>query len=302
MILNQAIRMRIYPDDEQRHKINVTLGHCRYIYNKMLERNTVIYNRRKEHLNYYAMQNLLPEMKKYLPWLKEADSQALKHACRQLNTAFDRFFHKTGGYPKFHTKHGKKSYTTTNTKVICVESHRVKLPCLGWIRTPETRIPDGSICYATVSLETDDRYYVSITYKKEVPDITPVVLKPENVFGLDYKSDGLYTDSIFITSFIMLISRPVHDPFIGVFPGNTPVSFRFSDFQTFPSSASSRWCGESSLRPLWRGSSTYSPPAGPCTGSARNGLSFYFAMQRSSFLFLFQIRGTVAENVLQIPG
>ena len=93
--------MRIYPDDEQRHKINVTLGHCRYIYNKMLERNTVIYKRRKEHLNYYAMQNLLPEMKKYLPWLKEADSQALKHACRQLNTAFDRFFHKTGGYPIF---------------------------------------------------------------------------------------------------------------------------------------------------------------------------------------------------------
>ena len=43
MILNRAIKMRIYPDDEQRHKIDVTLGHCRYIYNKMLERNTVIY-------------------------------------------------------------------------------------------------------------------------------------------------------------------------------------------------------------------------------------------------------------------
>lgn len=58
----------------------------------MLERNTVIYNRRKEHLNYYAMQNLLPEMKDYLPWLKEADSKALQYACRQLNAAFDRFF------------------------------------------------------------------------------------------------------------------------------------------------------------------------------------------------------------------
>lgn len=92
MILNRAIKMRIYPDDEQRHKIDVTLGHCRYIYNKMLERNTVIYKRRKEHLNYYAMQNLLPEMKKYLPWLKEADSQALKYACRQVNNAFERFF------------------------------------------------------------------------------------------------------------------------------------------------------------------------------------------------------------------
>jgi putative transposase len=78
MVLNRAIKMRIYPDDEQRHKIDATLSHCRYIYNKMLERNTVIYKRRKEHLNYYAMQNLLPEMKDYLPWLKEADSKALQ--------------------------------------------------------------------------------------------------------------------------------------------------------------------------------------------------------------------------------
>ena len=195
MVISRAIKMRIYPDNEQRHKIDVTLGHCRYIYNKMLERNTVIYQRRKEHLNYYAMQNLLPEMKKYLPWLAEADSQALKYACRQLNNAFDRFFHKTGGYPNFHSKRGKQSYTTTSVSTICIELHRIKLPCLGWIRTPETRIPDGSICYATVSKESDDRYYVSITYKKEIPDAISVVPKSENVLGLDYKSDGLYTDS-----------------------------------------------------------------------------------------------------------
>lgn len=195
MVLNRAIKMRIYPNDEQRHKIDVTLGHCRYIYNKMLERNTVIYKRRKEHLNYYAMQNLLPEMKKYLPWLKEADSQALKYTCRQLNTAFDRFFKKLGSYPKFHTKHGKQSYTTTNTSVIRIEPHRVKLPCLGWVRTPETRIPNGNICQATVSREADARYYVSITYKKEVSDVVPVIPNPDKVIGLDYKSDGLYADS-----------------------------------------------------------------------------------------------------------
>lgn len=64
-------------------------------------------------------QNLLPQMKRYLPWLKEADSQALKYACRQINTAYDRFFKKRGGYPKFHNKHGRQSYTTTNN---CVSS------------------------------------------------------------------------------------------------------------------------------------------------------------------------------------
>ena len=35
MILNWSIKMRIYPDDKQWHKIDVTLSHCRYIYNKI---------------------------------------------------------------------------------------------------------------------------------------------------------------------------------------------------------------------------------------------------------------------------
>ena len=195
MLLNRAIKMRIYPDNEQRHKIDVTLNHCRYIYNKMLERNNVIYKRRKEHLNYYAMQNLLPEMKGYLPWLKEADSQALKYACRQLNTAFEKFFHKTGGYPRFHSKRGKQSYTTTNAKVICIEPHKIKLPCLGWIRTSDKRIPDGKLCYATVSHDTDGRYYVSICYETEMPDVISVKPSTNNTIGLDYKSDGLFMDS-----------------------------------------------------------------------------------------------------------
>ena len=195
MVLNRAIKMRIYPNDEQRHKIDVTLGHCRYIYNKMLERNQKVYKRRGEHLNYYAMQNLLPEMKKYLPWLAEADSQALKYACRQVNNAFERFFNKQTGHPKFHSKRGKQSYTTTKAKSIYIESHRVKLPCLGWIRSSDNRIPDGKICYATISRESDGRYYVSITYKKEVADIISITPDFNKVIGLDYKSDGLFMDS-----------------------------------------------------------------------------------------------------------
>ena len=194
-MFNRAIKMRIYPDDEQRHKIDVTLNNCRYIYNKMLERNNVIYKRRKEHLNDYAMQNLLPEMKKYLPWLKEADSQALKYACHQLNTAFEKFFHKKGGYPRFHSKRGNQSYTTTNMRHVHIEQHRIKLPCLGWVRTSDTRIPDGKLCYVTISHDTDERYYVSICYGKEVPDVEMIKPSVEKTIGLDYKSDGLFMDS-----------------------------------------------------------------------------------------------------------
>lgn len=180
MVLNRAIKMQIYPNDEQKYKIDVTLSHCRYIYNKMLERNNKAYKRRKEHLNCYVMQNLLPGMKKYLPWLKEADSQALQHACRQLSNAFDRFFNKAGGYPKFHNKKGKQSYTTTNARTICIDSYKAKLPCLGWFRTSDNRVPEGKICYATISCDIDGKYYVSITYKRKIPGLTISLLRKGN--------------------------------------------------------------------------------------------------------------------------
>ena len=90
VLINRALKVRIYPNKAQLHKINATLGCCRFVYNEMLARNRKMYDRRGEHLGYNAMQNLLPVMKQYKSWLKEADSQALKYACRQLDNAYTR--------------------------------------------------------------------------------------------------------------------------------------------------------------------------------------------------------------------
>ena len=91
MRIIRARRSRIYPTPAQAHRIDVTLGCCRYVYNHMLERSSKAYARRKQGMSYYDMQNLLPTMKTYLPWLKDADSQALKYACRQAHDAVMRF-------------------------------------------------------------------------------------------------------------------------------------------------------------------------------------------------------------------
>lgn len=197
MKITKALKMRIYPNKEQALKIDKTISSCRYVYNHMLARNKKIYARRNEHLSYYDMQNLLPRMKEYLPWLKESDSQALKHACRQLNTAYDRFFKKKSGFPKFHSKRmNRQAYTTTAKVNIAYdsESRKVKLPFLGWMRCSDNRIlvnPDFK--YATVSRQ-NGKYYVSITYSIE-KTVHPVTVSENQALGLDYKSDGLYVDS-----------------------------------------------------------------------------------------------------------
>lgn len=197
MKITKALKMRIYPNKEQALKIDKTISSCRYVYNHMLARNNKIYTRRNEHLSYYDMQNLLPNMKEYLPWLKEVDSQALKHACRQLNTAYDRFFKKKSGFPKFHSKRmNRQAYTTTNKCQIAYDSgnREVKLPFLGRMRCSDNRIlsnPDFK--YATVSRQ-NGKYYVSITYGIEKV-VHPVAVSENQALGLDYKSDGLYVDS-----------------------------------------------------------------------------------------------------------
>lgn len=197
MEIIRALKMRIYPNNEQKVKIDKTLGACRFVYNHMLARNKKVYARRNEHLSYYDMQNLLPSMKEYLPWLKESDSQALKYACRQLNTAYDRFFKKKAGFPKFHSKRmNRQAYTTTAKVSIAYDSENreVKLPCLGWMRCSDNRIlKDCTFKQATVS-KKNGRYYVSITYSIE-KDIVPVPVSESQALGLDYKSDGLYVDS-----------------------------------------------------------------------------------------------------------
>ena len=197
MKITKALKMRIYPNKKQALKIDETIGSCRYVYNHMLARNQKMYERRKEHLSYNEMQNILPAMKNYLPWLKEADSQALKHACRQLNTAYDRFFKKKSNFPKFHSKRAnRQAYTTTNKRQIAYDSksRAVRLPFLGWMQCSDNRIlsnPDFK--YATVSRQ-NGKYYVSITYSIEKA-VRPVAVSESQALGLDYKSDGLYVDS-----------------------------------------------------------------------------------------------------------
>lgn len=196
MEIIRALKMRIYPDDVQKAKIDSTIDSCRFIYNHMLARNRKVYDRRNKHLSYTEMQNLLPVMKNYLPWLKEADSQALQHACRQISTAYDRFFKHKARFPKFHSKRtARQSYTTTNKATIdySPSEKRVKLPVLGWMSCSDSRVlKNHTFKYATVSRQ-NEKYYVSITYSIE-KNIVPVPVSESQALGLDYKSDGLYKD------------------------------------------------------------------------------------------------------------
>lgn len=196
MIVHKAAKGRLYPNSAQQARIDHTLNCCRFIYNEMLARNIKAYKRRQDHLSYYDMQYSLKPMKEYRPWLNDADSQALAYACRQLDNAYKRFFKHEGGFPRFHKKNGKQSYTSTNPTAIRIEGNKVRIPTVGFVKIRGLKLlpENAAICRITVSREPDGKYYASILYKIDV-NIVPHSFNFDNIWGLDYSSSHLYVDS-----------------------------------------------------------------------------------------------------------
>lgn len=197
---NKAVKYRIYPTTEQKIMFSKTFGCCRKVYNLMLA---------DKIESYKATGKFAPvtpaKYKKDYPYLKEVDSLALANKQQDLQAAFRNTFSKSrkkkNGFPKFKSaKHSRKSYTTNNQKgtVAIIDNGYIKLPKVGKVKAVIHRIPDDNwiIKSATVSQESDGKYYVSVLFEfDENKNENTYIADKTNAIGLDYASDGLYVDS-----------------------------------------------------------------------------------------------------------
>ena len=195
---HRAIKYRLYPTAEQAAMFAKTFGCCRKVYNLMLSDKIDGYKATGKFLTVTPA-----KYKKDYPYLKEVDSLALANTQLNLQAAFKNRFSKSrkkkNGFPKYKSaKHSHRSYTTNNQKgtVAIIDNSYIKLPKIGHVKAVIHRIPDESwkIKSATVSQESDNKYYVSVLFEFEKPVNTYIVDKT-NAMGLDYASDGLYVDS-----------------------------------------------------------------------------------------------------------
>ena len=175
-----------------------TFGCCRKVYNLMLS----------EKIEGYKATGRFPvvtpaKYKAEYPYLREVDSLALANKQLDLQEAFRNAFSKSrkkkNGFPKYKSaKHSRKAYTTNNQKgtVAIIDDEYIKLPKIGKVKAVIHRIPDEGwvIKSATVSQESDGKYYISLLF--EFDNVTnPYVADKTNAIGLDYASNGLYVDN-----------------------------------------------------------------------------------------------------------
>lgn len=163
-----AIRVRLYPNAAQRDFFARTFGCCRWVYNEALAHCQALYEIGMPLPSWYALGKRVTQLKAEYPWLAEADSQALKQVCKNLNSAYKHFFRrvKSGempGFPRFKSKHhGDASYTATAAKDIDLKPHQLKLPKAGWVRCRGWREWEGRIKRATVCQTPTGKYYATV--------------------------------------------------------------------------------------------------------------------------------------------
>lgn len=168
--MEKAFKFRLYPNKEQELKLNKTFGCCRFVYNYYLNRRIELYKNNKQNMNYNACSADLTSLKKELIWLKEADKFALQNSLKDLDRAYGNFFreikkgNKEQGFPRFKSKHHhEQSYRTTFTNNnIEINSNKIKLPKLGWVKIKLSQDISGRIVNATITKTCSGKYFVSV--------------------------------------------------------------------------------------------------------------------------------------------
>lgn len=106
----KSIKIRIYPDANQKQFISNQLDCCRFIYNKLLDYKKTQYEQNKQKISLSQLGKYLTNLKKqdeYL-FLNDVYARCLNQTMIDLIKAYDNFFKQYNGYPKFKSKKDTK--------------------------------------------------------------------------------------------------------------------------------------------------------------------------------------------------
>ena len=216
--IHKALKLRIYPSEEQKLILNKTFGCCRVVYNERLA----------EHINYFNTYGDNPDKPKFkgtlpkklreekYPWLGEDTiAEALMQSQRNCEQAYSNFFRslkgqrkgKKVGYPKFKSKKSHRdSFTLCMIKTKNLVNFDSKTIFIPKLKDTKFRIANSSLkskwigwfleatpLNMTVSRNACGGYYCSILFERE-QDLEQSI-RLSNSTGLDFSPASLYIDS-----------------------------------------------------------------------------------------------------------
>ena len=105
----KSMIIRLFPTKDQEQKMWQHIGASRFIWNYMLALQQERYKNGEKHLSAYGMNYVLTDVKHSdgYEWLNDISCSTLQRTCADLAKAYDGFFKKQTGFPKFKSR--KKS-------------------------------------------------------------------------------------------------------------------------------------------------------------------------------------------------
>jgi len=179
----KAVKVRIYPNEEQQSHLAQAFGCVRWVWNQSLATMSQTYKETGKGISALTMKKQIPVWKTEFEWLKECYSQCLQSSVLNLSQAFINFFDGRTGYPTFKKRHGKQSIQfPQNVKV--KGDDEIKFPGnLGVVKAIIHRELVGSVKTVTVSKMPDGRYYASLLMDDGIDK--PATNEDGKAIGLD---------------------------------------------------------------------------------------------------------------------
>lgn len=223
-IQHRALKLRIYPSNEQKVLIEKTFGCVRQIYNNRLyERNQFYENvikpkqdkTKRKALWKTAHFSSEKEMKQKFPYLAEVSSQALCSATIFAEQAYKNFFASIKGtragpqigQPKFKSKKSHDfSYRECMNIALLWNERKIKVPKLGLVKFRHSGNKKGKLDFffhgevelksITIRKNPANEYYAVLLFEREYCHKQKVYEGGENqAIGLDFSPADFYINS-----------------------------------------------------------------------------------------------------------
>ena len=168
----KTYKVEIKLTDEQKLKVNKSMGICKYLYNEMIATNELLYqqyklgNSDKKFMSGMEFDKYVNNtLSKQSGWIKDCGSKARKSSIMDCDLAFKKFFKKKGGFPKYKKKNDSVGlyFPKNNSTDFTLERHRVKFPNIGYIRFKEFGyIPLNSNIKSGTITKQSNKYFISL--------------------------------------------------------------------------------------------------------------------------------------------
>ena len=223
---HRALKLRIYPNEQQELLINKTFGCCRQIYNNRLFERNQFYEivirkendkKKQKELWKTAHFSTEKEMKEKFPYMKEVSAQALCSATIFAETAYKNFFQSVKGKragakvgrPKFKSKKSNDfSYRecVVSANALNWRERNIKVPKLGEIKFRHSGNKKGKLDFfllqganlksITIRKNPAGEYFAILLYERDYCRKQKSFDDNENqVIGLDFSPADFYIDS-----------------------------------------------------------------------------------------------------------